>query len=338
MVYEPESSAAADEAGHWAWLRAKNVPHNPSILSGLCNFRLSEVHVAWIALVSEMGQGFMLALSANELRIILTRDFMPIEKEFAFAIVVDSGWQKEVMSVWRKDGRGGDVGSGFIPGSRHSIFYEARDGFGFSSQGVKSSRARPLVVLCDGLGLRKHGAKTFFEWDFVSCVVRIASTLDEELEVEVSHRDSTLEGGVGSGRSFPRGGVTSPFLEALSLRPRGRRYLRSVNCKSGWRSSWSQVSLGGWTQGRQVLRSKRVPFWMSRKRVKGLSLRARGWGFLGEATRCLCSRKRRGGVLSFPEGGLSQEMPPVHWTMEARRTCFRKRRWCSQGLLICRFS
>lgn len=89
--------------------------------------------MAWIALVSEMGQGFMSALSANELRIIPTHDFKLIEKEFAFAIVVDSGWQKEVVSVWRKDGRGADVGSGFIPGSWYSLFCEARDGFGFSS-------------------------------------------------------------------------------------------------------------------------------------------------------------------------------------------------------------
>ena len=107
VVHEPESSAAADEAGYRAWLRAKSVPHNPSISAGLYTFRLSEVHVAWIALVSEMGQGFMLALSADELRIVLTHDFKLIDKEFALAIVVDFGWQKEVMSVWRKDGRGG---------------------------------------------------------------------------------------------------------------------------------------------------------------------------------------------------------------------------------------
>ena len=68
----------------------------------------------WIALVGHMGQGFLMGLSANELRIILTHDFKLME-EFAVALVVDFGWQKEVMSVWRKDGRGGGRGrSGFL--------------------------------------------------------------------------------------------------------------------------------------------------------------------------------------------------------------------------------
>ena len=77
VVHEPESSSLADEAGYSAWLRAKSVLHNPSILAGLYTFRLSDVHVAWIALVGHMGQGFLMALSANELRIILTHSLTP---------------------------------------------------------------------------------------------------------------------------------------------------------------------------------------------------------------------------------------------------------------------
>ena len=42
-------------------------------------------------------------------------------------------------------------------------------------------------MLVDGLGLRRHGAKTFFQWDFASVVISISTSVEDELALEVPH-------------------------------------------------------------------------------------------------------------------------------------------------------
>ena len=109
---------------------------------------------------------------------VLSHDFRLVEREFVVMLVVDMGYRKQIMAVWAKAGRGAVVGPGTIPKSAYSLFFEGKEGERGSSQGITSSRRRPLIMVVDGLGLRRHGAKTFFFWDFVSLVVQV-SFLDE---------------------------------------------------------------------------------------------------------------------------------------------------------------
>ena len=71
------------------------------------SFHFSDVVVAWIALVGYNEQGYLLALCGNELRMMLSHDFRLVEKELVVLLVVEFGWQKDVMSVWSKGGGGG---------------------------------------------------------------------------------------------------------------------------------------------------------------------------------------------------------------------------------------
>ena len=91
-----------------------------------------------------------MALGEHELRFVLSHDFRLVEREFAVMLVVHMGWTKEVMSVWSKRGRGGIVGPGIIPQSSYSLFYEAKEVEGISSQGIALSRRGPLIMVVDG--------------------------------------------------------------------------------------------------------------------------------------------------------------------------------------------
>ena len=93
-------------------------------------------------------------------------------------------------------------------------------------------------MVVDGLGLRRHGAKTFFFWDFVSLVVRVFSSDGDDLA-----RGDTRSGSVSFGANYDDS--SSSELSA----PPGFPYWEEASTSGGRVALeaplWEQASGGG---------------------------------------------------------------------------------------------
>ena len=97
-------------------------------------------------------------------------------------------------------------------------------------------------MVVDGLGLRRHGAKTFFFWDFVSLVVRVFSSDGDDLA-----RGDTRSGSVSFGANYDDS--SSSEFNA----PQGFPYWEEASASGGGEALeaplWEKASGGGGVRG-----------------------------------------------------------------------------------------